>query len=339
MKVVITPPSPSATQSLVTAIGNNPTHLIDIYKSGNDWVEVTLNGDVEAALGLLSGLIMAQPWYIGGPIPLSESLKLTAKTLAGRSRYIDGKVNEALGIDPATNTTYDNARKWRQPVDPLAFDLDGDGIETVGINGYNTVLFDHNGDGVKTGTGWVKSDDALLVLDRNGNGMIDNGGELFGADTVMSNGQKAANGLAALADLDSNHDGVFDASDAQYANARLWRDLNQNGTSEAGELMSLAEAGIASINLTGSATNTNLGNGNTQTAGTTYTRTDGTTGKAGNLDFAANDFYREFTDTIPLTDAAKTLPGMAGAGKVRDLREAASLDNQIVNDKGWRVAA
>lgn len=58
--------------------------------------------------------------------------------------------------------------------DPLTLDLDGDGIETVPAAATNPIMFDHDGDGVKTGTGWVKQDDGFLVLDRNGNGTIDN---------------------------------------------------------------------------------------------------------------------------------------------------------------------
>jgi len=71
--------------------------------------------------------------------------------------------------------------------DPLAIDLDGDGIETVGIPTTGSpILFDHDGDGVKTGTGWLKGDDAWLVLDRDGNGTIDTGAELFGVDTMIT---------------------------------------------------------------------------------------------------------------------------------------------------------
>ncbi|WP_301278479.1 calcium-binding protein, partial [Dechloromonas sp.] len=229
------------------------------------------------------------------------------------------------------NSLFGRARTWR-PVDPLALDLDGDGLETVGITATSQILFDHNGDGIKTGTGWVKGDDALLVLDKNGNGSIDNGNELFGVDTVMSNGQKAASGFAALADLDSNHDGVFSSGDAQYANVQVWRDLDQDGISDAGELQTLAQAGIASINLTSTASTVNFGNGNTQTASATYTRTDGTTGTAANLNLAANAFYREFGDHIALTAEAAKLPGLQGAGMVRDLQEAASLDAKLIQD-------
>lgn len=55
-------------------------------------------------------------------------------------------------------------------VDPLVLDLDGDGLETLGVNA--GVLFDHDGDGIRTGTGWISPDDGFLALDRNGNGVV-----------------------------------------------------------------------------------------------------------------------------------------------------------------------
>lgn len=216
--------------------------------------------------------------------------------------------------------------------DPLALDLDGDGIETVGANG--TVLFDHDGDGVKTGTGWVRPDDGLLVLDRNGNGLIDNGSELFGVDTVLANGQKATDGFAALRDLDVNGDNVFNALDTRFGDVRVWRDLNQDGISQASELFTLQTLGITAINLNATAEAINLGGGNVQTATASYVRTDGSVGEtasvglgetAANLEFAVNPFYREFTTAIPLTTEALALPDMKGSGSVRDLREAVSL--------------
>jgi hypothetical protein len=174
-------------------------------------------------------------------------------------------------IKPKCNAVWSNARVWRPaPVDPLALDLDGDGLETVGIDSYNTVLFDHDGDGVKTGTGWVKGDDAFLALDRNGNGVIDCGRELFGVDTVLTNGQRAESGFAALADLDSNGDGEIDAQDETFDQLRLWRDLDQDGVSDEGELQSLADAGIARIGLSNTVTHQNLAGGNVLTAQGTY---------------------------------------------------------------------
>ena len=107
------------------------------------------------------------------------------------------------GIADIVNTTsFNSARAFVLQRDPLILDLDGDGLELVAANG-NT-LFDHNADGIKTGTGWAGADDGLLVRDLNGNGVIDTGRELFGVDTVKSNGQLATQGFDALADLDSN---------------------------------------------------------------------------------------------------------------------------------------
>lgn len=182
------------------------------------------------------------------------------------------------GVDSQTNSDFNAARNFvQQRRDPLALDLDGDGIETAGTN--NGITFDFNGDGLETGTGWVKGDDGFLALDLNGNGIIDTGAELFGVDTVKANGQKAANGFDALSDLDSNADGVFDSQDAQFANVRVWQDRNQDGNSQANELKSLAELDIIAINLGATATNQNS-NGNLISATGTFIRSDGTEGGA-----------------------------------------------------------
>jgi Ca2+-binding RTX toxin-like protein len=235
------------------------------------------------------------------------------------------------GISGAVNNLFGQARVMRR-IDPLALDLDGDGVETVGITADKKILFDHNSDGIRAATGWVKSDDALLVLDRNGNGSIDNGSELFGVDTLLSNGQKATTGFAALADLDSDRDGVFNSADAKYAQVQLWRDLDQDGISDSGELQTLAEAGIASINLNSVVNRRDFGNGNIQTDAANFTRTDGSVGTAANLDFASNAFYREFGDSIALTSEAARMPNLRGAGMVRDLQEAASIDAKLIQD-------
>ena len=116
-----------------------------------------------------------------------------------------------------------------------------------------------------------------------------------------------------------------------YSQLRIWRDANQDGISQAGELKTLAELGIASINVTGTPSNTSLGNGNTQVLTGGFTRINGSTGTAGvaelsgSLLLASNNFYRQFTDDPATTPAAQALPQMRGSGWVRDLRAAKSL--------------
>ncbi|WP_310742437.1 calcium-binding protein, partial [Ideonella azotifigens] len=244
-------------------------------------------------------------------------------------------------INVSTNTNFNAALNWRPRRDPLAIDLDGDGIETLAV-GTNPVLFDHDADGVKTGTGWLKGDDAWLVMDRNGNGSIDTGRELFGVDTQITRADGstglASSGFEALSSLDANHDGVFNAQDAAFTEVRLWQDLNADGISQAGELFTLGDKGIVSIALTAeTGTNADLGNGNAVTGKADVIRADGTATEVdavnladnavANLNLASNPFYREFTDTIPLTATAAALPEMTGSGWVRDLRESMSLES------------
>jgi len=234
------------------------------------------------------------------------------------------------------NNLYLQFKSWTPPrTDPLVLDLDNDGIETIGIGG-TVVVFDHNADGIRTGTGWVKSDDGFLVLDRNDNGTIDSGRELFGVDTIKSNGAFATNGFEALSELDANGDHVFDQNDVEFAHVQVWRDFNQNGISTANELFSLPELGIVSFNLNATTQNVNLGNGNVQTAAAAHLTVDGT-GQTGNLDLANNPFYREFVDTIPLTEQALNLPDNKGSGWVRDLREAASLSLILVSQSFVKI--
>ncbi len=233
------------------------------------------------------------------------------------------------GIDPATATYFRQGRIPRK--DPLALDLDGDGIETIGASQASAILFDHNGDGRLTGSGWVKPDDGFLVLDRNGNGTIDNGSELFGVDTPLPSGRFATTGFEALSSVDTNSDGVVNGNDGYFSALRVWRDLNQDGVSQAEELQSLASLGIASIYIKAQDDRVDLANGNVRTATGVFRRTDGTTGAAYNLELQDNPFYRRFPDPAPITDRAKALPDMKGSGLVYDMRQAASVSDTFAD--------
>jgi hypothetical protein len=192
------------------------------------------------------------PSWPAGPFPLPPNIPTPpgGNNTDGPSLWELEGWDHFTPISTDTSTNFTNARNWQPPRDPLVLDLDGDGIETVGIFGASgtgsPILFDHDADGTRTGTGWVAPDDALLVRDINGNGSIDSGRELFGDNTLLPNGQTATNGFTALLQHDANGDGQVNSQDAIFSQLRVWRDLNQDGVSQAGELQTLAQAGIAS---------------------------------------------------------------------------------------------
>lgn len=121
--------------------------------------------------------------------------------------------------------------------DPLQIDLAGDGFETTGLSW--SVRFDITGDGVQEDVSVASDDDAVLALDRNQNGRIDSGKELFGEQ----NGH--ANGYAQLRRYDDNRDGIIDASDSIFTALKLLR-WQADGSQL---LQTLSDAGIASLSL------------------------------------------------------------------------------------------
>lgn len=111
------------------------------------------------------------------------------------------------------------------------------------------VLFDIDADGTAEEVAWTepKSNVGFLALDRNGNGMIESGAELFGGSTLLRNGARALNGFDALDDLDSNRDGVIDASDPSWQSLLIWLDANHDGISTATEMITMPTSGVRAI--------------------------------------------------------------------------------------------
>lgn len=149
-------------------------------------------------------------------------------------------------LDPL-NDDYTNAGNAQPPRDPLTIDLGSLGIELTTLE--NGVHFDLDKNGFAEKTAWIGNEDGFLVLDRNKDGIINDGGELFGDQVELSNGLISVSGFEALADLDENGDGLIDKNDAIWNDLRVWVDANQNGFSESSELKSLNDLGIVSISL------------------------------------------------------------------------------------------
>jgi hypothetical protein len=137
---------------------------------------------------------------------------------------------------------------------PILIDINGDGFDLTGTN--NPVSFDFNGRGTPHLISWTaeNSDDSFLVLDRNSNGTIDNGAELFGNVTPQPPTTAQKNGFLALAEYDKltnggNNDEKINQTDSIFSSLRLWRDKNHNGISEANELRTLPSRDILAIDL------------------------------------------------------------------------------------------
>ena len=221
-------------------------------------------------------------------------------------------------------------------VDPLTLDLDGDGVE---MTAQSTVSprFDMDGDGYAERTAWIKPDDGILVRDLNGNGKIDNITEMFGG---------TQSGFSALATLDGNSDGKVDASDnglADFngdgvvdandtiASVEVWRDLNSNAVTDPGELYSLADLGVASISVQGTAQDHVFVAGNQVAETGIFTRIDGTTGTIDDILYSIDNVNTQYTgEPITIAAIAATLPELRSSGTLVSLREAMSLDPALV---------
>jgi len=156
--------------------------------------------------------------------------------------------------------------------------------------------------------------------------LIDDGTELFGNQTILKDGSKAANGFEALAELDTNHDGTIDASDAAFSQLRVWKDPEGDGYSLPNELHTLEELGIKSISLGSAPDSTTDPQGNTSTRIGSFEWEDGSTGRIGEYILQRNTMYTIPTEWLDVPDDIAALPDLRGYGNVYDLHQAMVRD-------------
>ena len=235
---------------------------------------------------------------------------------------------ELLGERPSFDKGFGNATSAKPIVDPMFLDLNNDGvIGTTSVS--NGRYFDHEGDGYGELSSWVDKEDGVLVIDKNNDGVINNGNEIFGDNYIKSNGVKASNGFDALRDLDSNNDGVINSLDERFSELRILKG--------SGEIVSLEDVGITSISLDKVSVGVVDGNGNTLVYGGSFVREDGSIGNLGTFNIQVDKVLSEEVNKVTVSDDVKVLPDIRGYGVVHSLHQAIMLDNSgvlkgLVND-------
>jgi len=181
---------------------------------------------------------------------------------------------------------------------PIVLDLNGNGITSKSLDSTNT-YFDYDGDSRREHTAWMEAGDAILALDINEDGNINDGSEVFGDHTKLQDGSLAQDGYEALSQYDSNGDNIIDAQDEKFSDLLLWKDENGDGKSNESELSTLEVNGVTSISLNredGSVFEQMDENGNIITNETNYTSNNG--------DGLVRDVWFKYnsSDTIAVSD-------------------------------------
>jgi hypothetical protein len=273
----------------------------------------------------------------GGIYTLEEGV-LTFTKSSGEVLVINNFKNGDLGIrlgkevpeNPTPEEPYHHGS-------PLVLDLNNDGITSTFIYKTST-YFDLDNDGTRERTGWVQSTDGLLVLDKNNDNIVNSGNELFGNYTKDSSGRYANNGFDALVKYDDNHDGMINSSDNVYKALKVWQDIDSDGITDEGELKTLSELGISSINLSYATVNALEERNSIRETSTFTTQSTDANGNVTTQVNVVNDvwFDRDVKDTKSTTDYTqisneiKSLGNVSGSGDVEDLVIAMSKDSVLM---------
>ena len=234
----------------------------DIPEGGSVTLYLDLNGNVVGSRPSIGWHVTA---YSDGNLTVHDGLRTGSRGIGSSAPDITVvyEVKDKDGDRDTATVRLDENRS------PLVLDLDGDGVELVNVE--NGVQFDIDNDGDLEQTAWAAADDGLLALDKDGDGVIEDRSELFGDTDGFTDG------FDNLSSYDSNDDGVIDANDDVFDNLVVWQDANQDGVSDASELLTLQQIGIVSINLNATQPEDLYIEGSWISHVSSYTTTDGET--------------------------------------------------------------
>lgn len=230
--------------------------------------------------------------------------------------------------------------------DPLVIDLNGDGqISLTSLE--NGVYFDFWQDGFREKTAWVGAADGMLVIDKDKDGLIEGYQEMIATQTPLSYllddnwgaFRDEEHGFAQLGKYDSNKDGIIDSKDAAYKDLRVWQDLNQDGVSQAGELKTLAQLGIKSIDQSGAKQERYYGfgswgrtiEGNIISHSSTVTFNNGTTREIVDAWLDHDLTNSQYAGSYTLNPKVFFLPTLKGFGNLPDLHVSMSQDSTLLS--------
>jgi hypothetical protein len=219
--------------------------------------------------------------------------------------------------------SYELGNAQKQVIDPLVLSMNGQAVTTTSLA--NGAYVDYQGTGFAEQSSWLSANAGILVDVTNPTGTLNNGFTIIGSSTTNQNGNKLGQaGFTQLATLDTNHDGVINASDTDFSQIEIL--VGSNGQPGSGHLETLAQAGITSISLNSTAVNTTDANGDKTLATSAVTYGNGTTGTLSDMNMSVNTSNTIDESAGTINSAYATLPDVAGWGDVHNLQVAMALD-------------
>ena len=280
-----------------SAITNNPAEVNSIINS------------LANPQNLLSQLMNQADAGVNGLIDGAASSSTFANWvsfLLGNAQNQTDDENDPFGVD-----------------DPLVISTNGRAVTTTSLA--NGAFVDYQGTGFAEQSSWFSANAGILVDVTNPNGTLNNGFTIIGSSATNQNGNKLGQaGFTQLATLDTNHDGVINASDTDFSQIELW--VGSDGQPGSGHLETLAQAGITSISLNSTAVNTIDANGDKTLATSTVTYGNGTTGTLSDMNMSVNTSNTIDESAGTVNSAYANLPDVAGWGDVHNLQVAMALD-------------